>query len=71
MKIDRNNYEQYFLDYLDRQMDPEQEKILLSFLEFNPDLKEELEGLERAHLLPSEQVFIKKDQLLKPAEALC
>jgi hypothetical protein len=69
MKIDRNNYEQYFLDYLDGQMNPEQEKILLSFLEFNPDLKEEIEGLERAHLLPSEKIFIKKDKLLKTADS--
>ena len=69
MKIDRNNYEQYFLDYLDGQMNLEQEKMLLSFLEFNPDLKEELDGIERAHLLPTEQIFVEKDQLLKPADS--
>jgi hypothetical protein len=41
MKISRQNYEQYFVDYLDGKLNDEQVGVLMSFLEFNPDLKEE------------------------------
>jgi hypothetical protein len=68
MEINRNNYEQYFIDYLDGNLDPGQEKVLRSFLEFNPDLKEELEGLEKAYLVPAEQSYGDKDVLLKAAD---
>ncbi len=65
MKINRNNYEQYLIDYLDGNLDPGQVEILLSFLEFNTDLREELEGLERAYLIPAEQQYINKENLIK------
>ena len=74
MKINRSNYEQYFIDYLDGKLDPDQEKILLSFLDFNPGLKKELEGLERTHLVPVKYSYSKKDSLLKmvpPFEEMC
>ena len=61
MKIDRNNYEQYFIDYLDGRMDTDREKILLSFLKFNPDLKKELDGMEKAYLFPSVHAYQHKD----------
>lgn len=74
MKINRNNFEQYLIDYLDGKLNPDQEKILLSFLEFNPDLKDEFEGLERAYLLPSDHTYHHKNDLIKvvePFEELC
>ena len=46
MNIGRDNYESYFMDYLDGKLDTVQVEVLMSFLEFNPDLKQELEGLE-------------------------
>ncbi len=42
MKIDRDNYEAYFLDFAEGKMSPEQEEVLLRFLQFNPDLADEL-----------------------------
>jgi hypothetical protein len=43
MEITRNNYEQYFLDYHEENLDPVRVGELMLFLEQNPDLKEEFE----------------------------
>ncbi|OFX73849.1 MAG: hypothetical protein A2X12_10295 [Bacteroidetes bacterium GWE2_29_8] len=42
MKINRENYESFFLDYIDGNLNPELYNQLIVFLENNPDLKEEL-----------------------------
>jgi hypothetical protein len=42
--ITRNNYETYFLDYHEGTLDASLHKELFSFLEANPDLKEEFES---------------------------
>src|SRR6056297_3724160 len=42
MEINRDNYEAYFLDFAEGKMSPEQEEVLHRFLQFNPDLAEEL-----------------------------
>jgi hypothetical protein len=47
MNIDRNNYEICFIDYLDGNLSLEEIDMLLDFLNENPDLKEELKGLEQ------------------------
>ena len=46
MKINRNNYEMYFIDYLDGVLSPDLVSELLLFLDENPDLKEELSDLD-------------------------
>lgn len=46
MKIDRDNYEIYFIDYLDGNLSLDEIDLLLDFLNENPELKEELKGLE-------------------------
>ncbi|MBW6533420.1 MAG: hypothetical protein K0B11_00285 [Mariniphaga sp.] len=43
MKITRNNYEEYFLDYLEGNLDENLVDDFIDFLRQNPDLKEELE----------------------------
>ena len=50
MDISRNNYESWFLDYLDGRLNAAEEEILLSFLEFNQDLRTELGGFENLQL---------------------
>jgi hypothetical protein len=65
MEISRQNYEQYFVDYLDGKLTDEQVGILMSFLEFNPDLKEEFAGIEKMCLSPDETTFSGKGNLLK------
>lgn len=45
MKLDRTTYEIYLMDYLDGRLDAVEVSELLLFLEQNPDLKEEFEGV--------------------------
>jgi hypothetical protein len=66
MPINRNNYEVYFIDYIDGNLSSSQAKELLAFLEQNPDLAAELNGIDNAHLQPIESPysngeFLKKD----------
>jgi len=65
MEISRQNYEQYFVDYLDGKLNENQVGILMSFLEFNPDLKEEFADIEKMYLAPDEIKFSGKAKLLK------
>ena len=46
MKINKNNYEAYFLDYHEGNLSPEEVADLLLVVERHPELKEELEGFE-------------------------
>jgi len=45
MNITRNTYENYFIDYLDGNLSDNEIKILIEFLDKNPDLEEELKDL--------------------------
>jgi len=65
MEISRQNYEPYFVDYLEGKLNDEQLGVLMSFLDFNPDLKEEFEDIQKMRLTPDETVFPGKDRLLK------
>ena len=66
MNIDRNNYEMYFLDYLEGRLTTEETAALLLFADENPDLKELLEGEEMISLVPDEKVsFFPKSALKK------
>jgi len=65
MKINRNNYETYFIDYIENNLD---EKLVYDFIEFlqqNPDLKEELSLFEPISLTPENIIFNKKEMLYK------
>jgi hypothetical protein len=65
MKINRNNYEAFFIDYLEGNLD---EKVVDDFIEFlqqNPDLKEELSLFETVSIGQEEITFGKKENLLK------
>lgn len=46
MKINRNNYEAFFLDYFEKTLHPEEVAELMVFLEANPDLNSEFEAFE-------------------------
>ena len=67
MKINRDNYESWFLDYLDGELDAGREEILRSFLELNPDLREELEGLDPVSLDAGDIRYEMKLALRKPS----
>ena len=65
MKINRNNYEPYFIDYLEGNLDENLVDDFIEFLTSNPDLKEELSLFEPVSVEPGEVVFGKKNQLYK------
>jgi len=65
MDINRNNYESFFIDYLDGRLSPDQVIKLMSFLKENPDLKTELEEFEEINVEPDKKRFESKISLKK------
>lgn len=65
MKINRNNYEPFFIDYLEGTLDEKLVDDFLEFLQQNPDLKEELSLFNPVNIEPEEITFNKKNVLLK------
>jgi len=65
MEINRNNYEIFFLDYLDGNLKKEDTDRFLDFVNQNPDLKEELEGIGNVKLPAEEISFDNKESLYK------
>ncbi len=65
MKINRNNYEAYFLDYHEKTLGPSQVAELMVFLEENPDLNEEFESFEAFTAVPGDLTFENKRTLKK------
>lgn len=65
MEINRNNYEIFFMDYLDGNLSGNEIDQFLDFVEQNPDLKDELSGIEELKL-PDETIgFSNKQSLYK------
>ncbi len=65
MEINRTNYEAYFIDYLEGNLDEGLVDSFIEFLKLNPDLKEELEMYEPVSITPSSVSFENKNQLYK------
>jgi hypothetical protein len=65
MKINRDNYEAYFLDYHEGQLSPEMEKEVLMFVEMNPDLLGIFEGFQAIALVADTDVVFENKSLLK------
>ena len=68
MNVTRNNYESYFIDYLDGNLSPVKLRELNAFLLLNPDLAEQLEELPTNRLKVPEVEYpnkslLRKDQL--------
>ena len=63
--VSKENYEIWMMDYLDGNLSEPDQKLLLQFLDENPHLKEELEGLDNVVLSPEDASFMDKDALLK------
>jgi len=65
-RIDRHNYEEFFILYLDKELSDEQRRQVEEFIQNNPDLEEELEVLSHYKFSPETNlVFEQKDQLYK------
>jgi hypothetical protein len=66
MNIDRHNYEEYFLLYIDNELSVDQKKQVDLFVQENPDLEEELVMLKQSRLIPDDSiVFDRKHSLMK------
>jgi hypothetical protein len=65
VKINRQNYESYFLDYIDGKLAPHMLEEFNSFLSLNPDLAEEIDGIDQVNLLAEEFPFLTKENLKK------
>jgi hypothetical protein len=67
MKITRENYESFFIDYLEGNLHENMIDQFLDFLNQNPDLKEELHLFEEVSIPKEHVVFQEKQQLHKSA----
>lgn len=66
MTITRNNYEEFFILYMDNELGSDDRRQVELFVKENPDLQEELNLLMQTQLAPNNSfVFAGKEQLLK------
>jgi len=68
MNIDRHNYEECFLLYIDNELNVDQKKQVELFVQENPDLEEELVMLKQSRLIPDDSVVFDKKHLLMKEE---
>ena len=65
MNINRDNYEAIFLDFIEGRLSSSEEELLQRFLQFNPDLEEELNSFELHEFSAERVTFSGKDSLKK------
>jgi hypothetical protein len=70
MKPDRSNYEIWFTDWLDGNLNEQQAGELRVFLSENPDLEEELNGLAMVYLVPTDLIYSRKKDIERSPENL-
>jgi len=65
MTINRNNYEEYFLLYIDRELGRDEQLMVEDYVRLNPDLGKEFNLLKQTTAIPPVMVFEGKEALLK------
>ena len=63
MKINRQNYEHWFIDFIEGNLNPYDEALVREFVQFYPDLNSELEDLLACKMVPEQTKFQNKDLL--------
>ncbi len=67
MKVNKENYGRFIVDYYDGQLSSEEEQQLMLFLEQNPELKKEFKNFEDLHVVQDKSLkFPEKQSLKKP-----
>ncbi len=66
MKIDRHNYEEYFILYMDNELSSDERRMVEAFAQQHPDLKDELDILLQYKTEPDTSItFGGKEELMK------
>ena len=65
MTINGNNYEEYFLLYVDRELNGDEQKMVEEFVKLHPDLEKELSALKQTIALPPGVIFEGKSKLYR------
>ena len=65
MKVDRENYEVWMIDYFDGKLNADETAGLMAFIEENPDIKEEFESFEINIAVPDNTSLPEKSALKK------
>jgi len=68
MKINKENYGRFIIDFYDGQLSPHEEQLLVLFLERNPELKKEFENFEDLPVVQDNLWKFPEKQLLKKPE---
>jgi hypothetical protein len=63
MDINRQNYEIWFIDFLDGNLDETSKEAFYAFLKANPDLGQQLQSVENIYLKPDAVIFSRKNRL--------
>lgn len=71
MNINRHNYEEFFLLYLDNELSGEDRRRVEQFVQLHPDLQEELEMLQQTRLVADPSVVFSGKQTLLKSSADC
>jgi len=71
MRIDRNNYEEFFILYVDNELTAHERQLVEEFIQKHPDLEEELMMLKQTKIFPDNSiVFERKEELVKEEKDL-
>ena len=65
ININKSNYENYVIDYLDGNLTAIENDCFVTFLKDNPAIKEEIFDLDNIELIPEKKEFSEKDTLKK------
>jgi hypothetical protein len=65
MLINRHNYEEFFILYMDNELDPAARRMVEDFVQLHPDLKEELDILLQYKLVRIPYCTDGKEELMK------
>ncbi len=71
MIINRHNYEEFFLLYVDKELEADAQAAVENFVKQNPDLARELEMLQQAILIDDSIQFDQKELLYKQENSIC